>query len=101
MEAKVSAIGGSSEVHKRFNFCVDESSAILRSGVHYGDKGETLDEWKTPVTIIGSHDCRMLFFEPMISWKWIKGGLKSGGYWPSYQVSNTTYNRKMFAALPE
>lgn len=97
--AKISS-GTSPKVDRSFNFCVDDTSAILRSGVHYGDKGETLDEWKTPVTIIGSHDCRMLFFEPMISWKWISGRLKYNGYWPSYQVSDIRYNRKTFDALP-
>ena len=54
-----------------FDYCVDQTSAILQSGVHYGDTRETLDEWDSPVTIIGSHDCELLFFEPMISWRWI------------------------------
>jgi len=87
------------KVNKNFDFCVDESSAILRSGVHYGDKSETLQEWKTPVSIIGSHDCKMEFFEPMISWKWISGEV-AGSSWPFYEVSDIKYNKKTFQALP-
>lgn len=51
------------------NFCVDTTSAVVRSGVHYGDATETLEEWMNPVTIVGSHDCELKFFEPMFSWK--------------------------------
>merc|ERR1719201_951057 len=88
------------EKDKAFDFCVDTSSAILRSGVHYGDQSETNDEWKTPVTIVGSHDCRLLFFEPMISWKWISGGLQAQSHYPTYEVSDLQYNKKTFEALP-
>lgn len=100
VSAKLSAVGSSTKTDKNFTFCVDDSSAILRSGVHYGDKDETLKEWQTPVTIIGSHDCRMMFFEPMISWKWISGEHKASSYWPSHQVSDIRYNEKAFEALP-
>jgi len=100
VSASISSVDSLTKQDHTFNFCVDPSSAILRSGVHYGDKGETLNEWKTPVTIMGSHDCRLLFFEPMISWKWIRGDLKNQGHWPSYEVSNLQYNKKTFEALP-
>jgi len=89
----------STKTEKTFDFCVDPSSAILRSGVHYGDKSETLDEWKTPVTIIGSHDCQLKFFEPMVSWKWISGEAP-GNTWPTFQVSDIQYNNKTYDALP-
>jgi len=88
-----------SKVDKQFNFCVDPSSAILRSGIHYGDKSETLDEWKTPVTIIGSHDCQLKFFEPMVSWKWISGKVESST-WPTFEVSDIQYSKKTYEALP-
>ena len=64
------------------------------------DQSETNDEWKTPVTIVGSHDCRLLFFEPMISWKWISGGLQAQSHYPTYEVSDLQYNKKTFEALP-
>jgi hypothetical protein len=89
----------SSTTHKDFNFCLDESSAILRSGVHYGDQSETLDEWKTPVSIIGSHGCQLQFFEPMVSWKWIAGFIANTA-WPFFKVENIAYNEKQFEALP-
>lgn len=54
------------------DYCVDPTSAIPGSGIHYGDKSETLNEWVKPVTIMGSHDCKLTFFEPMVSWKWIQ-----------------------------
>ena len=59
------------------DFCVDATSAVLRSGVHYGDASETKDEWKTPVTIVGSHDCKLTFFEPMFSWKWMSVSIQT------------------------
>jgi hypothetical protein len=89
----------STTTHKDFNFCLDPSSAILRSGVHYGDKSETLDEWKTPVSIVGSHDCQLIFFEPMVSWKWMAGVIPNTA-WPYFKVENITYNNKQFEALP-
>jgi hypothetical protein len=100
VSAKIGDIGSSTKVDKTLDFCVDTSSAILRSGVHYGDQSETNDEWKTPVTIVGSHDCRLLFFEPMISWKWISGGLQAQSHYPTYEVSDLQYNKKTFEALP-
>mmetsp|Transcript_94325 Transcript_94325/g.173645 ORF Transcript_94325/g.173645 Transcript_94325/m.173645 type:complete len:398 (-) Transcript_94325:122-1315(-) len=86
-------------VDKTFDFCVDPTSAILRSGVHYGDETETLTEWKAPVTIIGSHNCSLKFFEPMISSKWITGQSPNSP-WPHYEVSDIQYNQKDFVALP-
>merc|ERR1712073_116758 len=53
---------------KSLSFCVDATSAILRSGVHYGDRSETNQEWRRPVTIMGSHACKLTFFEAMFSW---------------------------------
>jgi len=82
------------------NFCVDPSSAIMQSGIHYGDVRETNNEWRRPVTIMGSHDCQLMFFEPMVSWKWIENSVGSGSQWPKVTVSNITYNRKTFEALP-
>jgi hypothetical protein len=100
VSAQISSdIGGVSTEQKNFHFCVDETSAILRSGVHYGDKSETLKEWKTPVTIIGSHDCELMFFEPMMSWKWISGSIRNAP-WPYFKVENIQYNTKTFEALP-
>jgi hypothetical protein len=88
-----------STAHKDFQFCLDPSSAILRSGVHYGDKSETLDEWKTPVSIIGSHDCQIKFFEPMVSYKWMAGFIPNTA-WPYFKVDNIQYNSKTYEALP-
>jgi len=89
--------GGNSVTN--LNFCVDQSSAMPESGVHYGDKADTLTEWKKPVTIIGSHDCKLTFFEPMISWKWIRGGIY-GSTWPAWQSGEITYDEKNFQPLP-
>lgn len=84
------------------NFCVDSSSAVLRSGVHYGDSSETLDEWKTPVTIVGSHDCELKFFEPMFSWKWVSGCVPaSQTSWPIYEASDIQYTKKGIESLPD
>jgi hypothetical protein len=84
------------------NFCVDASSAILRSGVHYGDASETLDEWKNPVTIIGSHNCELKFFEPMFSWKWASGCVtESETSWPVFEVANIEYTKKGIESLPD
>lgn len=84
------------------DYCVDPTSAIMRSGVHYGDKSETLGEWKTPVTIIGSHDCRMLFFEPMVSWKWISDSIFGGSPgWPKFEATEIQYNEKTYRPLPD
>jgi hypothetical protein len=88
-----------STAHKDFQFCLDPSSAIMRSGVHYGDKSETLDEWKTPVSIIGSHDCQIKFFEPMVSYKWMAGFIPNTA-WPYFKVDNIQYNSKTYEALP-
>jgi len=89
-------------IPKNVDFCVDPSSAILRSGVHYGDRSETLREWKTPVTIIGSHDCKLMFFEPMISWNWISGNSRYDPYksWPKFEVRNIEYSAKEYKPLP-
>jgi hypothetical protein len=84
------------------NFCVDPSSAVLRSGVHYGDASETLEEWTTPVTIIGSHDCQLKFFEPMFSWKWVSGCVpQSQTSWPVFEVANIEYTQKGIESLPD
>jgi hypothetical protein len=89
-----------SQATQQVDFCVDPDSAILRSGVHYGDKDETLQEWKSPVTIIGSHDCELKFFEPMVSWKWISGNVLQST-WPSYRVSDIEYaDKSAFPAIP-
>eukprot|EP00808_Paulinella_micropora_P008032 g47261.t1 len=90
-------------IQKQPNFCVDASSAILRSGVHYGDTNETLTEWKTPVTIVGSHDCELKFFEPMFSWKWVSGCVTSPATspWPRYEVKDIQYTRKGIESLPD
>eukprot|EP00747_Dinoflagellata_sp_TGD_P063252 gnl/TRDRNA2_/TRDRNA2_153370_c2_seq1.p1 gnl/TRDRNA2_/TRDRNA2_153370_c2~~gnl/TRDRNA2_/TRDRNA2_153370_c2_seq1.p1 ORF type:complete len:623 (+),score=82.67 gnl/TRDRNA2_/TRDRNA2_153370_c2_seq1:103-1971(+) len=82
---------------EKINFCVDPSSAILQSGIHYGDIDETNNEWKRPVTIMGSHDCQLMFFEPMVSWNWIKDEDAP----PKVQVANIKYNKKTFEALPD
>jgi hypothetical protein len=84
------------------DFCVDPSSAVLRSGVHYGDARETLQEWKTPVTIVGSHNCQLKFFEPMFSWKWVSGCVPaSQTSWPVYEVTNIQYTKKGIESLPD
>jgi len=100
ISAQISSSSSTHKSHKTFDYCVDPSSAILRSGIHYGDASETLDEWKTPVTIIGSHDCQLMFFEPMISWKWISGSVSGDPHWPHFNVNDIQYNRKTFQALP-
>lgn len=83
-------------------FCVDPTSAILQSGVHYGDVSETKNEWRRPVTIIGSHDCQLMFFEPMVSWNWIANRFANGTAfgWPVVEIANIKYNKKTFEALP-
>lgn len=92
--------GGLVEAEKYF--CMDPSSAILRSGVHYGDASETLNEWTTPVTIVGSHDCQLKFFEPMFSWKWVSGCVPSSQTsWPVYEVENIQYTKKGIESLPD
>eukprot|EP00977_Amphora_coffeiformis_P009894 scaffold2290_cov170-Amphora_coffeaeformis.AAC.14 len=84
------------------NFCVDPSSAVLRSGIHYGDTSETLLEWKTPVTIVGSHDCQLKFFEPMFSWKWVSGCVPAAQTsWPVFEVANIQYTKKGIESLPD
>mmetsp|Transcript_31451 Transcript_31451/g.76120 ORF Transcript_31451/g.76120 Transcript_31451/m.76120 type:complete len:440 (+) Transcript_31451:82-1401(+) len=84
------------------DFCVDPTSAVLRSGVHYGDASETLEEWKTPVTIIGSHDCQLKFFEPMFSWKWVSGCVpEEQTSWPVFEVKNIQYTKKGIESLPD
>jgi hypothetical protein len=83
-------------------FCVDPSSVVVRSGIHYGDASETLDEWKTPVTIIGSHNCQLKFFEPMFSWKWVSGCVEeTQTSWPLYEVQNIQYTKKGIESLPD
>jgi hypothetical protein len=84
------------------SFCVDLSSAVLRSGIHYGDARETLEEWKTPVTITGSHDCQLKFFEPMFSWKWVSGCVPaSQTSWPVFEVADIKYTKKGIESLPD
>lgn len=87
---------------EHFNYCVDPTSAIPRSGVHYGDKKETLQEWKNPVTILGSYDCKLTFFEPMFSWKWVNGRIwpKSATQWPKWESGEITYEDKNYHPLP-
>jgi len=80
------------------DFCVDPTSAIAGSGIHYGDRCETLNEWQTPVSIIGSHDCKLTFFEPMISWRWIIG-MFSPSEWPTWESGEIEYNEKRFGPL--
>lgn len=100
IKLSTSKAGTDEQVEKDVSFCVDPTSAILRSGVHYGDKSETLDEWKTPVTIIGSHDCKLKFFEPMVSWNWISGCVRGSTTWPVFKVSDIVYSSKGTVALP-
>lgn len=89
-------------VDSRKEFCVDATSAVLRSGVHYGDASETLEEWKTPVTIVGSHDCELKFFEPMFSWKWVSGCVNEfQTSWPVFEVQDIQYNQKGIESLPD
>jgi hypothetical protein len=88
------------ETARDVDFCVDPTSAVLRSGVHYGDKSETLQEWRAPVTIIGSHNCELKFFEPMVSWKWISNNVYNS-VWPKHRTSNIQYRDKSaFPAIP-
>eukprot|EP00746_Dinoflagellata_sp_MGD_P070128 gnl/MRDRNA2_/MRDRNA2_28694_c0_seq2.p1 gnl/MRDRNA2_/MRDRNA2_28694_c0~~gnl/MRDRNA2_/MRDRNA2_28694_c0_seq2.p1 ORF type:complete len:484 (-),score=69.03 gnl/MRDRNA2_/MRDRNA2_28694_c0_seq2:235-1686(-) len=84
------------------NFCVDPSSAIMQSGIHYGDVRETNNEWRRPVTTMGSHDCQLMFFEPMVSWNWIANRFANGTAfgWPLVEVTDIKYNKKTFEALP-
>ncbi|CAD7937471.1 unnamed protein product [Amoebophrya sp. A25] len=84
-----------------FNYCVDPTSALPKSGIHYGDKSETLNEWKNPVTIIGSYDCKLTFFEPMISWKWISNTVRGGANsWPKWESGRITYDSQTYKPLP-
>jgi len=83
-----------------FDFCVDPSSGIMGSGMHFGDKSETLNEWRSPVTIIGSHDCKMSFFEPMVSWNWITNAKSADQSWPVFETRDLVYTQKTFTALP-
>jgi hypothetical protein len=92
--------GTSHGAAKSVDFCVDASTAILRSGVHYSDKTDTLDEWKLPVTIIGSHDCRLLFFEPMVSWKWISKSTIYQAHWPKFEVSGIVFSKDKVHPVP-
>jgi hypothetical protein len=88
---------------KTVDYCMDPTSAIPASGVHYGDKSETLDEWVRPVTITGSHDCELTFFEPMISWKWMSnsaGGSGQSEQWPNWKSGEIVYNQRTLDALP-
>ncbi|CAD7953920.1 unnamed protein product [Amoebophrya sp. A120] len=85
---------------QQFNFCVDPTSAMPNSGIHYGDKSETLSEWRNPVTVLGSYDCKLTFFEPMFSWKWVQGKTGSGE-WPKYDSGRITYDEKNFRPLPD
>jgi uncharacterized surface protein with fasciclin (FAS1) repeats len=85
------------------DYCVDHTSAIPKSGIHYGDVSETNSEWMEPVTIMGSHDCELTFFEPMISWGWISNYLwRQGGArnWPHWQSGEIVYNDKTLKSLP-
>jgi len=86
---------------QNFNFCVDVTSGMPQSGIHYGDKADTLGEWKHPVTIMGSHDCKLTFFEPMISWRWVTGQVAADQTdWPVWESGNLTYDEKRFQPLP-
>lgn len=92
------------EEEAEMGFCVDPTSAVLRSGIHYGDTRETLQEWKTPVTIVGSHNCELKFFEPMFSWKWVSGCVDASSQetsWPVFQVANIQYTKKGIESLPD
>eukprot|EP00930_Biecheleria_cincta_P085631 TRINITY_DN75016_c0_g1_i1.p1 TRINITY_DN75016_c0_g1~~TRINITY_DN75016_c0_g1_i1.p1 ORF type:complete len:470 (+),score=68.00 TRINITY_DN75016_c0_g1_i1:112-1410(+) len=100
IKISTSQAGTDEQVEKNVDFCVDPTSAILRSGVHYGDKSETLNEWRTPVTIMGSHDCKLKFFEPMVSWNWISGCVRGDTPWPVFNVSEIIYSSKSIVALP-
>ena len=94
--------GNSGLVEAEKLFCVDPSSAVLRSGIHYGDADETLEEWNAPVTIVGSHDCQLKFFEPMFSWKWVSGCVAaSQTSWPVFEVANIQYTKKGIESLPD
>merc|ERR1719253_2030536 len=81
----------------------------MQSGVHYGDKSETLDEWLRPVSITGSYDCGLTFFEPMFSEKWLTGcndagvapehcnknkagSVAAGAEWPLFDSGVLEYN---------
>lgn len=85
---------------EELNFCVDPTSAIPGSGIHYGDRDETLKEWKAPVTIIGSYDCKITFFEPMLSWKWIADRVYGSEGWPRWDSKFLEYNEKKVKSLP-
>jgi len=85
---------------KDLSYCVDPTSGVPKSGIHYGDLSETLTEWKEPVTIMGSHSCALTFFEPMISWKWITAQVNNIKGWPSWNSGEITYNQQTFEALP-
>lgn len=88
---------------KSVDYCMDPTSAIPASGVHYGDKSETLKEWVRPVTITGSHDCELTFFEPMVSWKWITNSAGAGSaseQWPNWKSGEIVYNERTLDAIP-
>lgn len=88
---------------KSVDYCMDPTSAIPASGVHYGDKSETLKEWVRPVTITGSHDCELTFFEPMVSWKWITNSAGAGSaseQWPNWKSGEIVYNQRTLDAIP-
>eukprot|EP00929_Paragymnodinium_shiwhaense_P040583 TRINITY_DN21170_c0_g1_i1.p1 TRINITY_DN21170_c0_g1~~TRINITY_DN21170_c0_g1_i1.p1 ORF type:complete len:750 (+),score=206.25 TRINITY_DN21170_c0_g1_i1:54-2252(+) len=82
------------------NYCVDPTSAVPKSGIHYGDRSETLKEWKSPVTIIGSHDCQLKFFEPMLSWRWMGDLVYGSQGWPRWDSKWIEYNNKTVKSLP-
>jgi len=98
--SKANGQPGSVPAVKNFDFCVDPTSAMPNSGIHYGDKSETLKEWKEPVTVMGSYDCKLTFFEPMFSWKWVQGKTGSAQY-PTYESGTITYDEKNFRPLPD
>lgn len=86
---------------KNVDYCMDPTSGVPMSGMHYGDRSETIDEWKEPVTIMGSHDCKLSFFEPMISWKWIERNVYGIQGWPHWHSGEIEYNEEEFKALPK
>jgi hypothetical protein len=99
----VKADGQGTEAARNFDFCVDPTSAIPKSGIHFGDRSDTLEEWKRPVTILGGYACKLTFFEPMISWKWITryGNSMKSRPWPSFDSGDLEYNEKTFKPLPK
>jgi hypothetical protein len=88
---------------QNFDFCVDPTSAMPASGIHYGDVQETLEEWKEPVTILGSYDCKLTFFEAMFSYRWVRGYTKQKFpeiQYPKWESGELEYENKDYDPLP-